>query len=209
MRISAVLCVVLLLAVSVLAFGCAEEEPSRKLVSRPSQTSATPLGGSPADGPSGGQDVEETPEPVDEPVYEPEPVAGEAFCEQLSVSEIGNVFAGSWSKTGDCPVRPAMPAGVDVCQCSYDGPGQLYVNVETQLYSDAEEAERVYNMYCSGTEEEDEVGDASCRAFRSTSTRPNFVYFLQGNHFVKVSCLGGPCPLDAVAELAKQVGAEI
>jgi hypothetical protein len=102
-----------------------------------------------------------------------------------------------------------MPKGVDVCICSYDGPKQIYVNVETQLYDDAAEALRVYNMYCKGAEEQNEVGDKSCRQTRSSTTTPNYVYFLKGNYFVKLSCLGGSCPLDAVADLAKKVAAEI
>ena len=102
-----------------------------------------------------------------------------------------------------------MPTGVNVCTCSYDGPKQLYVNVETQLYDDPKEAERVYNMYCSGTAEESEVGTYSCRMLRTSSVGPNFVYFLRGNYFVKVSCLGGTCPMDAVAELAKKVNSKI
>jgi hypothetical protein len=44
---------------------------------------------------------------------------------------------------------------------------------------------------------------------RTDSLRPNFVYFLKGNYFVKVSCLGGSCPLDSVAELAGKVDAKI
>lgn len=211
MRKSAVLSIILLLVLAIFIAGCAgEEKGGKKLVS------SRPIQAEQRGGPSAG-----TPVAVEQPVVTegsvtqeaeestPVPVAGKAFCEQLSTSEIGSVFTGTWSKISGCPVHPAMPKGVDVCQCSYDGPGQLYVDVETQLYTKTEEAERVYNMYCSGTAEENEVGDASCRVQKLTSTRPNFVYFLKGNYFVKVSCLGGPCPLDAVAELAKQVDAEI
>ena len=206
MRKMSVLFMMVLLVLAVFAAGCAcEKEPDRKLASRPVRAEA--LGDEPT---VDIDDEEPEAEPEPEPEEDgPEPVAGEAFCEQLSVSEIGNVLGGTWSKTSDCPKHPAMPVGVDVCQCSYDGPRQLYVDIETQLYDDANEAERVYNMYCKGTAEESEVGTYSCRVERTTSTRPNYVYFLKENYFVKVACLGGSCPLDAVAELAKQVDAEI
>jgi hypothetical protein len=199
-----ILFMVLMLVLVVFATGCAceKEDNGKKLSSRP--VTADQRGEQPAEEP------EETTEPEEvEEEPQPEPVAGEAFCEQLSNSEIGNILGGTWSKLGDCPQRPAMPAGVDVCICSYDGPRQLYVNVETQLYDDADEAERVYNMYCESTAEESEVGTYSCRRERSSTTTPNYVYFLKGNYFVKVSCLGGTCSLNSVAELAKQVDAEI
>ncbi len=134
---------------------------------------------------------------------------GTVDCEQLTTTDIAGVLGGTWAKISDCPQRPMMPKGVDVCRCDYDGPKQIYVNVETQLYDDSNEAERVYNMYCKGTAEESEVGTYSCRVARTDSLRPNFVYFLDGNYFVKVSCLGGSCPLDAVATLAKKVDAKI
>ena len=206
MRKLTFLFMILMLVLVVFAAGCAceKEGDGRKLSSRP--VTAEQRGEQSAE-----EEVEEAvePEEVEEEEPEPEPVAGQAFCEQLSSSEIGGILGGSWSKLDDCPQRPAMPAGVDVCICSYDGPKQLYVNVETQLYDDEAEAERVFNMYCDDTAAEPEAGDKSCRREKTSTTTPNYVYFLKGNYFVKVSCLGGTCPLDAVAELAKQVDAEI
>ena len=203
MRKVIALFIISMIVLLVFAAGCAQKEPDKKLASRP--VAAKPAGG-PATAPvDDGEDV------VVEQYEEEEatPVAGKAFCEQLSGADIAAVFGGTWAKTSDCPQRPQMPKGVDVCRCDYDGPKQLYVNVEAQLYTDADEAERVYNMYCSGTAEESEVGTKSCRVTRTDSLRPNYVHFLDGNYFVKVSCLGGSCPLDSVAELAKNVDAEI
>lgn len=205
MRKLTVLFMVLMLVLVVFAAGCAceKEDDGKKLSSKP--ISAEQRGEQPSE-----EHVEEVTEPEEvEEEPEPEPVEGQAFCEQLSGSEIGNILGGTWSKLDDCPQKPAMPKGVDVCICSYDGPKQVYVNVETQLYDDPNEAERVFNMYCDNTAEEPEAGTNSCRRERSSTTTPNYVYFLKGNYFVKVSCLGGTCPLSAVAELAKQVDAEI
>jgi hypothetical protein len=203
MRKTVALFIVLLLVLLVFAVGCAKDESSRKLASRPVKAQPT---GEPAEAESEPEEVA-----AEEPaVEETRSVvqAGQADCEQLSSSEISSVLGGDWSKTGDCPQRPAMPKGVDVCQCSYDGPKQIYVNVETQLYDDSAEAERVYKMYCEGAEAAG-VNENSCVSLRTTSTRPNYVYFLKDIYFVKVSCLGGSCPVAAVEELAKQVEAEI
>ncbi len=204
MRKFMVLFMVLVIALMAFSFGCSKEDGGKKMVSsRP--VTAVEQGAQSAE-----QDVVETQEPeVVEDDPEPAPVSGQAFCEQLSGSDISGVLGGDWSKVDDCPQRPQMPAGVDVCRCDYDGPRQVYVNVETQLYDDPNEAERVYNMYCTGTAEESEVGTYSCRVPRSDELRPNYVYFLKGSHFVKVSCLGGSCPMDAIVELARKVEAEI
>ncbi|MFH1063780.1 MAG: hypothetical protein V1729_01730 [Candidatus Woesearchaeota archaeon] len=203
MRKISALFIITMLVVLLFAVGCAKEEkPTRTLVSR--STDAKPAAEEPM------ATVAETEKPAvvkTAPSKSSLASGARADCEQLSNSEISGVFAGSWTKSSDCPKRPAMPSGVDVCMCTYEGPGQLYVNVETQLYADEAEAIRVFKMYCA--DEENEVGDMSCRRVRSSSLTPNFVYFLSGNTFVKVSCLGGSCPLDAVAELAKQVEAEI
>lgn len=209
--------VIILLIVSfAFSIGCVEKDNSRKLVSsRP--VTARPISGNavvqqPAE-PASELDEEST---EDSSAAETTtrvgrtrstPPAGSADCEQLSAAVIGEILGGVWQETSDCPQRPVMPAGVDVCQCSYDGPKQVYVNVETQLYKDSAEADRVFNMYCD--EDTAEVGDKSCRELKSSATRPNFVYFLKGNYFVKVSCLGGSCPIDAVAELAKNIDSQI
>jgi hypothetical protein len=206
MRKLIALFIVAILVLLIFAAGCAKEDTGKKLVSRPVQ--AKPIGAPsapPVDEPEAETDVYVEPEVEEEVV----PQAGLAFCEQLSGADIAEVFGGTWSKTADCPQRPQMPAGVDVCRCDYDGPKQIYVSVEAQLYDSADEAERVYNMYCQGTAEESEVGTYSCREERTDPLRPNYVHFLKGNNFVKVSCLGGSCPLNSVAELAKKVDAEI
>ena len=208
MRKLVCLFMILVLVLLVFAIGCSKEENGKKTVSsRP--VNAVEKGSTQQTAPV---DNEVELEVDTEPVVEEQrstPSAGQTDCEQLSNTDIGEVLGGTWSKTSDCPQRPMMPKGVDVCRCDYDGPKQIYVNVETQLYDDANEAERVYNMYCQGTAEESEVGTYSCRVARSDPLRPNFVYFLDGNQFVKVSCLGGTCPMDAVVELAKKVDAEI
>ncbi len=207
MRKLACLFMILVLVLLVFGIGCSKEESGKKTVSsRP--VTAVEKGAAQESAPVDAAVEQEEMEPI---VEEKRSVvsAGQADCEQLSSVAIGEVLGGTWSKTTDCPRRDPMPAGVTVCRCDYDGPKQIYVNVETQLYGDADEAERVYNMYCQGTAEESEVGTYSCRVARSDPLRPNFVYFLKGNYFVKVSCLGGSCPMDAVAELAKKVDAEI
>jgi len=198
---------ILIIVLLAFSFGCAKQQDGKKLVSsRPVNAVEKGAPSAPAD-----YEPEEEMEYDEVPAEEPEPVptSGQAFCEQLSESEVGSVMGGTWAKVDDCPQRPAMPSGVTVCRCDYDGPRQVYVNVETQLYDDLDEAEKVYNMYCQGTSEESEVGTYSCRVAKSDPLRPNYVYFLRDNYFVKVSCLGGSCPMDAVAELAKQVDAEL
>ena len=206
MRKLVCLFMILVLVLLVFAIGCSKDENGKKTVSsRP--VNAVEKGAQ--DSAPVEQDMvsDEPAAPVEE--RRSTPSAGQTDCEQLSNTDISEVLGGTWAKTSDCPQRPMMPKGVDVCRCDYDGPKQIYVNVETQLYDDANEAERVYNMYCQGTAEESEVGTYSCRVARSDPLRPNFVYFLDGNHFVKVSCLGGTCPMDAVVELAKKVDAQI
>ena len=101
-----------------------------------------------------------------------------------------------------------MPAGVDVCQCSFEGPSGKYINVETQLYDDEDEAGRVFNMYCSDELESAGIGTYSCIAPKTSSTRPAYVYFLDNSHFVKVSCLGA-CSLDSLTSISKDVAEEI
>ncbi|MBW2972753.1 hypothetical protein KY359_07000 [Candidatus Woesearchaeota archaeon] len=202
MRKILALFIVLVAVLLVFSIGCSKDDSRKTVSSRP--VAAQPVGE-----PSAPAEAPETlvePMPAEE---EPVPQEGLAFCEQLSGTDVAAVMGGTWSKVGDCPRRDPMPAGVSVCRCDYDGPKQMYVNVETHLYDDTNEAERVYNMYCKGTAEESEVGTYSCRVPRSNELRPNYVYFLKGNYFVKVSCLGGSCPLDAVAELAKKVDAEV
>ena len=200
--------IVLLMVLLVVSVGCAKQEVGKKTVS--SRPVSAKEKGAPAEVETEPSDLEYE-ETYEEPEEETRSVvsAGQADCEQLSSTDVGDVFGGTWSKTDDCPIRPAMPAGVDVCRCDYDGPRQVYVNIETQLYDDADEAEQVYNMYCQGTAEESEVGTYSCRMPKTDNLRPNYVYFLKDNYFVKVSCLGGSCPMDGVVELAKKVDAKI
>jgi hypothetical protein len=205
-KLFAVLGVLMVIALLLLA-GCGKSSDKKVVTSRPVQ--AKQLGGeapvetapqepsAPSEGPSA--PVEETHSVVP---------AGSADCEQLSSVEIGEVMGGTWSKTTDCPIRPAMPKGVSVCRCDYDGPKQVYVNVETQLYSDTAEALRVYDMYCKGATAAT-VGEKGCSMLKTSDTRPNYVYFLKGSYFVKVSCLGGTCPIAIVTELAKKVEEKI
>ncbi len=216
MRKLGALFIISMLVLLLFAIGCAEEveQPTRKLVSRPADatpmvtdSTTRPATTAAADEPMATVEENENPVVTQTPSVSALASGERVECEQLSTTELGNVFTGSWTKTSDCPKRPAMPSGVDVCMCTYDGPGHIYVNVETQLYDDEAEAIRVFKMYCA--DEMDEVGDMSCRRVRSSSLTPNYVYFLSGNTFAKISCLGASCPLDAIAELAKQVEAEI
>jgi len=177
------LTVLLLLLVII---GCAQEE--RKIVSRPMKALPNTVGDN--------IDSEMTTEPVVDNPVDPGELAD---CQQLSTSDISDIFGGSWVITDDCPQRPAMPAGVDVCQCSYDGPKQLYVNVETQIYDAHEEAVRVFNMYC------EESADKSCFRLSDSSVGLSYTYFLKDNYFVKLSCLGGSCGEDKLGELADTI----
>jgi hypothetical protein len=192
-----------MMVILVFAAGCGKEESGKKLTSRP--VAAQPVGAepsAPAEVPS------ETPSetPVETKTIVP---AGSADCEQLSSVELGEVVGGVWAKTPDCPQRPMMPKGVSVCRCDYDGPKQLYYNVEAQLYGDIAEANRVYDMYCKGAAVANVTVDKSCSALRTSDLRPNFVYFLKGNYFIKVSCLGGKCPIPAVEAVAQKVADKI
>ncbi|MFC1741291.1 hypothetical protein ACFL3V_02025 [Nanoarchaeota archaeon] len=213
MRKLTALFIISILVLLVFATGCADkdEENGRKLVSsRPVTTeeSSSAEQTTVVEEESGSTEAETKPaETPTKPASKPK--AGQAYCEQLTLSDLGSVFGGTWKKTSDCPQRPAMPKGVDVCRCDYDGPKNIYLNVETQLYDDADEAERVYNMYCKGTAEESEVGTYSCRVARTNELRPNFIYFLDGNYFVKVACLGGTCKMTDIVEMAKKVDAKI
>lgn len=205
MRRIGVLFIIAILVLLALSIGCSKQDDSKKTVaSRP--VTAEPKGTEAATVTEEDTAAEAAPVTT-APAKKVTTPAGTANCEQLSTDDIAAVLGGTWAKTSDCPQRPAMPKGVDVCRCDYDGPKQIYVNVEAQLYSDTSEALRVFNMYCKS--DEAELGDKSCRQLRSDSLRPNYVYFLKGNYFMKVSCLGGSCPLDAVAELAKKVEANI
>jgi hypothetical protein len=208
--------VILLMVSLALSIGCSEQNSTRKLVSsRPvaaRQISGSAVAQQPSDSASEPDEKSTKAEEKSSAIKtvqktRSQPPAGSADCEQLSAAAIGEILGGVWQETADCPQRPVMPRGVNVCQCSYDGPKQIYVNVETQLYEDAAEADRVFNMYCS--EDEAEIGDKSCRELKSSATRPNFFYFLKGKYFVKVSCLGGSCPIEKVAELAKKVESQI
>ncbi|MBW2965028.1 hypothetical protein KY363_06230 [Candidatus Woesearchaeota archaeon] len=206
MRRIGVLCIIAILVLLAFSIGCSKEDDSRKTVaSRP--VTAEPKGEvttAPASEASASTETETVTTTTTTKVTTP---AGTANCEQLSTDAVAAVLGGTWAKTSDCPQRPAMPKGVDVCRCDYDGPKQVYVNVETQLYTDSSEALRVFNMYCKS--DEGIVGEKSCKQQRTDSLRPNYVFFLKGNYFVKVSCLGGTCPLDAVASLAKGVESEM
>jgi hypothetical protein len=201
---------VLLMVMLVLAVGCSKES-SKKVVSKP--VAAKPVGEPQAAAPTTepAAQPEETPAITEETSTETEVVtpAGTANCESLLGTDINALFGGTWSKAKDCPQRPAMPKGVNVCLCAYEGPRHMYVNVETQLYGAASDALRVYNMYCKGATEQNEVGEKSCRFNRTSTLTPNFVYFLKGKYFAKISCLGSTCPLDGVAMLAQKVGEKI
>jgi hypothetical protein len=200
--------VLMIIALLVLA-GCDKSSEKKVVSSRPVQ--AQQVGGEApvATAPSAPEPSAPSEEPS-APVDEAKSVvpAGAADCEQLNSVEIGELMGGTWSKTTDCPQRPMMPKGVSVCRCDYDGPKQVYVNVETQLYSENSEALKVYDMYCKGADAA-VVGEKGCSMLKTSDTRPNYVYFLKGNYFVKVSCLGGACPIASVTELAKKVDEKI
>lgn len=222
-KFSAILSTIMILVlISALLIGCSSE-PERKLVSRPVQAKNLDSGSSHAsasssasqrndDSASASSSEIEEPDvtPVEEPVVNDRPsTSGSAQCEQLSLSDLTNTFGGTWSKTSDCPQRPAMPSGVSVCQCSYQGPKTQYVNVEVQKYDSSSEAMRVYNMYCSSESETAGVGSNSCILERTSSMSPNFVFFNKGNYFVKVSCLGGTCPFSGISSAATTINSQI
>jgi hypothetical protein len=196
--------------VLVFAAGCGKEESGKKITSRP--VAAKPVGAEPSAPAESPADVPETTSeaPSEAPVEARSVVpAGSADCEQLSSAELGEVAGGTWTKTTDCPQRPTMPKGVSVCRCDYDSPKQLYFNVETQLYGDTAEANRVFDMYCKGVAAANVTADKSCSVLRTNDLRPNYVYFLKGNYFVKVSCLGGTCPIAMVEAVADKVAGKI
>jgi|GEM_PF-2676762 len=204
-----------LLVVSILMFsiGCSNEEQGKKLSSRPVQAKPVESSSEPASeapvAPVVSAPVTTESTPVAPVETKSVVAAGQADCEVLSSTDIAAVFGGTWTKTADCPQRPAMPKGVNVCLCSFDGPKQVYVNVEAQLYGDANEASRVFDMYCKGATPTADGGDKSCRREKSSVNAPAFVYFLKGNEFVKISCLGGSCPLDAIAAVSKSFAEKI
>jgi hypothetical protein len=202
---------VIMIVLLAASFGCGGKEETKKTVtSRPvTVKSDAPVASAPEPVSAAPEQEATTTIAEEETAEAPSFSSGGSDCEVLGSDDISVVFAGTWEKTSDCPQKPAMPKGVSVCICSYDGPKQLYVNVETQKYTDAAEALRVYNMYCKGTKEENEVGEKSCRQLKSSANAPSFVYFLKGSEFVKVSCLGGTCPLDGIASIAKAVEAKI
>lgn len=211
MRKLSILIIILFAVLLIALAGCAEKTPERKLTSKPVVARQVTQTTQPAPTQDQGTNmvVETTPEPVQTTTTTTttSSSSGKASCQQLSSSDLQNAIGGSWTQTSDCPKYPALPGGVSVCQCSYDGPGNLYFNVETQLYEDEAEAIRVFKMYCD--DETNELGDMSCRRVRSSSVAPNFVYFLKDTYFVKLSCLGGDCSLDSIAEAGKVVEAEI
>jgi hypothetical protein len=211
MRKFVIVCILLLvLSLSIIA-GCGGSD--RKLVSKP--VVARPVQTEPVD--SGVQTVASEPAAAEPEVVTaveetpavdvPSAPAGKASCNQLTADDLVSFYTGTWAKTSDCPKYPMMPKGVSVCQCSFDGPKQLYVNLETQLYDSATECQRVFKMYCSAND--GLVGDQSCTQKAANPLSPNFVFFMKGNYFVKVSCLGGTCPLEAVGALATKVDAKI
>jgi hypothetical protein len=210
---------ILLLSLFVLfIIGCGSSS-DRKLVSKPVQTNHV---GQSADVQSSDENVKSSDESsspdtsdseastgvAEEPVARPSD-SSLAFCEQVSQTKLGELMGGEWIKLSDCPQRPQMPAGVTICTCAYDGPKQAYVNVEVQKYADANEALRVFNMYCNNQSNAAGVGTFSCTDERSTPTGPNYVFFNQASSFVKVSCLGATCPFSRITEVAKVVEADI
>ncbi len=206
----AVILIILILAIGIVAAGCSKDDGTvrskpvvkAKKESPEPATQGVPLPEAVYEEPAPSEPVQnyEEPEPVEE-VY-----TSNGQCDMLSVAEVGAALGGSFIRESDCPNFPTMPKGVKVCMCSYNY-RSVYANVETQKYDDPTEAARVYNMYCDT--DDGSVGDKSCTETRSQETRPNFVYFLKGDSFVKVSCLGGSCPLSAVGELAKKIEAKI
>lgn len=209
-KLFAVLSVLMILSLLLLA-GCGKSSDKKVVTSRPVQAKQVggdaPVTTAPAETPSDSAGAVAEPSAPVEETSSVVPV-GSADCEQLSSVEVGELMGGTWSKVADCPQRPMMSKGVSVCRCDYDGPKQIYVNVETQLYSQVSEASKVYDMYCKGATAVT-VGEKGCSMLKTSDTRPNYVYFIKGNYFVKVSCLGGSCPITAVTELAKKVESKV
>ncbi len=198
-----------LFIVSILLFsvGCSKEDSTKKLSSRPVQ--AKPIGEQETVSAPAQPSAEAPVEVAATPEVRAQAPAGRADCEMLLTVDMTEILGGVWAKTNDCPQRPAMPKGVDVCQCSYDGPKQVYVNVETQLYTAKTEANRVYDMYCKGATEDTTLGEKSCKRAKTSALTPNYIYFLKGNYFVKLSCLGGSCPEEGMTALAQKVAVSI
>lgn len=207
MRKYVVLFIILLLSAALIA-GCAKEDSGKKLASRP--VTAKQSGAPPVEVVSA-PEVQETESQPTIPAPKPSTASkpGAPGCQQVTVADLATIMGGTWAKTSDCPDYPALPGGVSVCQCSYDGPKQVYVNVEVQKYDSAAEADRVYNMYCSEDSETAGVGSKSCIREKSISTGPAYVFVAAPSHFIKVSCLGGSCPFGQMSELAKIVEAGI
>ncbi len=201
--------VLIILAIMVFTIGCSGKQ-DRTLVSRPVTKDTT-------------EEPMYTIEPAkDEPTYvapkvekEPEPTyvapstttsssssSGTNTCDVLSGTEVAGFLGGAYIKASNCPVNPMMPKGVTVCQCAYDWKTN-FVDVEVQTYTDGSQ-ERVFNMYCSSTNVA--VGDKAC-----TWTSPSdveFVYFLSGDKFVKVSCRG-ICDSNKLVNMAKSLESKI
>ncbi|HII71324.1 TPA: hypothetical protein HA265_01055 [Candidatus Woesearchaeota archaeon] len=188
-----------------LTIGCSKDDSKKKLVSsRPVKddpsvqiTQGAPAESEPEPAPSAPEPAAVAPKP---PVTEVESSpAGAGDCDKLSGAQVGSALGGSWIKANDCPKYPKMPKGVTVCGCSYQWTTN-FVDIETQVYTEGSEG-RVFNMYCSSSTAE--VGDKSCRWKSPTDVQ--FVYFLKGKTFVKVSCRGKMCDMDKVATLAGTV----
>jgi len=147
-------------------------------------------------------------EPKTEPTYEPPTksttveTSGSDSCDVLTGSEVGAFMGGAYVKTDNCPVHPQMPKGVTVCQCGYDWKTN-FVDIEVQTYSDGSEG-RVFNMYCSSTNVD--VGDKACKW--TSPSDVDYVYFLSGNKFVKVSCRG-ICDSTKMVNMAKSLESKI
>ncbi len=163
--------------------------------------------------PTGMEDMDQI---VSEPVpageelldmVEPEPVFSKnKMCEIVSSSYLKKTFEGVWRRSDDCPFNPLVVDGVDICQCSSNSDGRTYVDIETQQYEESKDAWKVYAMYCSQSNQE--AGDASCRFDERTSGR-EFLYFIKGTYFVKVSCLGIKCDSAGLAKVARKIAVEI
>ncbi|MBW2967798.1 hypothetical protein KY362_04895 [Candidatus Woesearchaeota archaeon] len=210
---SVVVFIVLLLAAALIA-GCAKEESGKKLASRPVPARQTGVQAPPqtevvyesSEAAASAEEVE-SPAAPSRPAYTPK--AGEAECEQLSLTDLATVMGGSWAKTAECPEHHAMPGGVTVCLCAYDGPKNVYVNVEVQKYDSDAEAQKVFSMYCDESSESAGVGTDSCVREKMSTTSPNYVYVYTPGYFLKVSCLGGSCPFSQLSELAGIVEAGV
>lgn len=153
-------------------------------------------------------DTKEVPEQI--PDIEPEPVPAVeeeivpvARCNYVKDSYLTTVFGGKWETSTWCPRHPPMPKGVDVCQCSFDNSIDTYIDIETQLYLDKNETERVFNMYCS--EDDNNAGDASCKAKIQAAEGVKNTYFRKWNYFVKISCTGKECKQSDIDKIAWRI----